>query len=168
MRFRISGLYRCAKGRENRPEGDQGSCKKRWHGICEGIHALQCLLFCRRSQSRRHVCKMHHLLIGVVAFSPLFTPFQSLAKEIVRSRRTVNRLHENKAQLNSISMHLGESVGTKLWPRNLFSTGLPYGSYMNKQWLNYSRLHLSCASSDSDLGVNLFSVISWRTCALSP
>lgn len=31
--------------------------------------------------------------------------------EIVRSRRTVNRLHENKAQLNSISMHLGESVG---------------------------------------------------------
>ncbi|KAJ7947874.1 Vacuolar protein sorting-associated protein 24 like 1 [Quillaja saponaria] len=35
---------------------------------------------------------------------------KSLAKEIVRSRRTVNRLHENKAQLNSISMHLGESV----------------------------------------------------------
>lgn len=37
---------------------------------------------------------------------------QSLAVEIVRSRKTVNRLHENKAQLNSISMHLGESVGT--------------------------------------------------------
>lgn len=35
-----------------------------------------------------------------------------LAKEIVRSRRAVNRLHENKAQLNSISMHLGESVAT--------------------------------------------------------
>jgi len=35
---------------------------------------------------------------------------KALAKEIVRSRRTVNRLHENKAQLNSISMHLGESV----------------------------------------------------------
>ncbi|KAB2606653.1 vacuolar protein sorting-associated protein 24 1-like [Pyrus ussuriensis x Pyrus communis] len=35
---------------------------------------------------------------------------KSLAKEIVRSRRTVNRLHENRAQLNSISMHLGESV----------------------------------------------------------
>ncbi|XP_047314411.1 vacuolar protein sorting-associated protein 24 homolog 1 [Impatiens glandulifera] len=35
---------------------------------------------------------------------------KSLAKEIVRSRRTVNRLYENKAQLNSISMHLGESV----------------------------------------------------------
>ncbi|KAL6581340.1 hypothetical protein OROMI_007263 [Orobanche minor] len=34
----------------------------------------------------------------------------SLAKEIVRSRKTVNRLYENKAQLNSISMHLGESV----------------------------------------------------------
>ncbi|KAJ7981055.1 vacuolar protein sorting-associated protein 24-like 1 [Quillaja saponaria] len=35
---------------------------------------------------------------------------KTLAKEIVSSRRTVNRLHENKAQLNSISMHLGESV----------------------------------------------------------
>ncbi|PWA94057.1 Snf7 [Artemisia annua] len=35
---------------------------------------------------------------------------RSLAKEIVTSRRTVNRLYENKAQLNSISMHLGESV----------------------------------------------------------
>ncbi|PON48842.1 Snf7 family [Trema orientale] len=35
---------------------------------------------------------------------------KALAKEIVRSRKTVNRLHENKAQLNSISMHLGESV----------------------------------------------------------
>ncbi|KAL8515934.1 hypothetical protein ACS0TY_014585 [Phlomoides rotata] len=35
---------------------------------------------------------------------------KSLAKEIVRSRKTVNRLFENKAQLNSISMHLGESV----------------------------------------------------------
>ncbi|GLT80761.1 hypothetical protein SLA2020_521840 [Shorea laevis] len=35
---------------------------------------------------------------------------KALAKEIVRSRRTVNRLYENKAQLNSISMHLGESV----------------------------------------------------------
>lgn len=39
--------------------------------------------------------------------------FQALAKEIVRSRKTVTRLYENKAQLNSISMHLGESVGTK-------------------------------------------------------
>ncbi|XP_057483114.1 vacuolar protein sorting-associated protein 24 homolog 1-like [Actinidia eriantha] len=35
---------------------------------------------------------------------------KALAKEIVRSRQTVNRLYENKAQLNSISMHLGESV----------------------------------------------------------
>ncbi|KAJ4725023.1 vacuolar protein sorting-associated protein 24-like 1 [Melia azedarach] len=35
---------------------------------------------------------------------------KALAKELVRSRRTVNRLHENKAQMNSISMHLGESV----------------------------------------------------------
>ncbi|KAI9195011.1 hypothetical protein LWI28_010832 [Acer negundo] len=35
---------------------------------------------------------------------------KALASEIVRSRKTVNRLHENKAQLNSISMHLGESV----------------------------------------------------------
>lgn len=35
---------------------------------------------------------------------------KALAKEIVQSRKTVNRLYENKAQLNSISMHLGESV----------------------------------------------------------
>ncbi|XP_039023491.1 vacuolar protein sorting-associated protein 24 homolog 1-like [Hibiscus syriacus] len=35
---------------------------------------------------------------------------KALAKEIVMSRKTVNRLYENKAQLNSISMHLGESV----------------------------------------------------------
>ncbi|KAI4334343.1 hypothetical protein L6164_019046 [Bauhinia variegata] len=35
---------------------------------------------------------------------------KALAKEIVGSRRTVNHLYENKAQLNSISMHLGESV----------------------------------------------------------
>ncbi|XP_068477034.1 vacuolar protein sorting-associated protein 24 homolog 1-like [Phaseolus vulgaris] len=34
----------------------------------------------------------------------------TLAKELVRSRKTVNRLYENKAQMNSISMHLGESV----------------------------------------------------------
>lgn len=30
------------------------------------------------------------------------------------SRKAVNRLYENKAQLNSISMHLGESVGMLL------------------------------------------------------
>ncbi|RZC08584.1 Vacuolar protein sorting-associated protein 24-like 1 [Glycine soja] len=36
---------------------------------------------------------------------------KALAKELVRSRQTVNRLYENKAQMNSISMHLGESVG---------------------------------------------------------
>jgi hypothetical protein len=36
---------------------------------------------------------------------------QALAKELVRSRRAVNRLYENKAQLNSVSMHLGEIVG---------------------------------------------------------
>ncbi|KAH7690811.1 Snf7 family protein [Dioscorea alata] len=40
------------------------------------------------------------------------TSAKSLAKEIVRSRKAVNRLHENKAQLNSISMHLGEIVAT--------------------------------------------------------
>jgi charged multivesicular body protein 3 len=38
--------------------------------------------------------------------------FKALAKEVVRSRKAVNRLYENKAQLNSISMHLGEIVGT--------------------------------------------------------
>uniref|UniRef100_A0ACD5WK17 Uncharacterized protein n=1 Tax=Avena sativa TaxID=4498 RepID=A0ACD5WK17_AVESA len=37
---------------------------------------------------------------------------KALAKEVVRSRKAVNRLYENKAQLNSISMHLGEIVAT--------------------------------------------------------
>uniref|UniRef100_A0A453JC07 Uncharacterized protein n=1 Tax=Aegilops tauschii subsp. strangulata TaxID=200361 RepID=A0A453JC07_AEGTS len=36
---------------------------------------------------------------------------KALAKELVQSRKAVNRLYENKAQLNSISMHLGEIVG---------------------------------------------------------
>ncbi|KAG6489760.1 vacuolar protein sorting-associated protein 24 homolog 1-like [Zingiber officinale] len=40
------------------------------------------------------------------------TSAKSLAKEIVRSRKAVNRLYENKAQLNSVSMHLGELVAT--------------------------------------------------------
>ncbi|EEC82025.1 hypothetical protein OsI_25990 [Oryza sativa Indica Group] len=39
-------------------------------------------------------------------------PTMALAKELVRSRRAVNRLYENKAQLNSVSMHLGEIVAT--------------------------------------------------------
>jgi charged multivesicular body protein 3 len=38
---------------------------------------------------------------------------KALAKEVVRSRKAVNRLYENKAQLNSISMHLGEIVGNE-------------------------------------------------------
>jgi charged multivesicular body protein 3 len=33
---------------------------------------------------------------------------------VVRSRKAVNRLYENKAQLNSISMHLGEIVGNEI------------------------------------------------------
>lgn len=37
---------------------------------------------------------------------------KSLAKEIVLARRTVTRLHENKAQLNSISMRLSEIIVT--------------------------------------------------------
>lgn len=37
---------------------------------------------------------------------------KSLAKEIVLARRTVTRLHENKAQLNSISMRLSEIIAT--------------------------------------------------------
>ncbi|XP_061999769.1 vacuolar protein sorting-associated protein 24 homolog 1-like [Rosa rugosa] len=35
---------------------------------------------------------------------------KSLAREILGSRKAVSRLQENKAQLNSIAMHLGESV----------------------------------------------------------
>ncbi|XP_044396108.1 uncharacterized protein [Triticum aestivum] len=33
---------------------------------------------------------------------------KALAKELVQSRKAVNHLYENKAQLNSISMHLGK------------------------------------------------------------
>lgn len=40
------------------------------------------------------------------------TSAKNLAKEIIRSRQAVQRLYENRAQLNSISMHLGESVAT--------------------------------------------------------
>ena len=36
---------------------------------------------------------------------------KALAKELVQSRKAVNHLYENKAQLNSISMHLGKIVG---------------------------------------------------------
>ncbi|CAL5343312.1 unnamed protein product [Camellia sinensis] len=35
---------------------------------------------------------------------------RAIAKEMVRSRKMMNRLRENKAQLNSISIHLGEYV----------------------------------------------------------
>ncbi|GBG67885.1 hypothetical protein CBR_g1004 [Chara braunii] len=35
-----------------------------------------------------------------------------LARELVRARKVISRLHENKAQLNSISLKLGESVAT--------------------------------------------------------
>lgn len=37
--------------------------------------------------------------------------FQTLARELVSSRRVISRLYENRAQLNSLSMHLGETVG---------------------------------------------------------
>ncbi|XBH70221.1 hypothetical protein VPH35_097929 [Triticum aestivum] len=36
---------------------------------------------------------------------------KALAKELVQSTKAVNHLYENKAQLNSISMHLGKIVG---------------------------------------------------------
>ncbi|XBI13289.1 hypothetical protein VPH35_140041 [Triticum aestivum] len=36
---------------------------------------------------------------------------KALAKELVQSRKAVNHLYENNAQLNSISMHLGKIVG---------------------------------------------------------
>lgn len=35
-----------------------------------------------------------------------------LAKELVSSKKTVARLHENKAELQAVSMHLGEQVAT--------------------------------------------------------
>lgn len=36
---------------------------------------------------------------------------QHLAKELVRSRKAVNRMHEQKAQINSVILQLGENVG---------------------------------------------------------
>lgn len=53
---------------------------------------------------------LYHILRARESLFPSIM-FQALAKEIVMSRKAVNRLYENKAQLNSISMHLGESVG---------------------------------------------------------
>ncbi|XBI30087.1 hypothetical protein VPH35_053919 [Triticum aestivum] len=35
---------------------------------------------------------------------------KALAKELVQSRKAVNHLYKNKAQINSISMHLGKIV----------------------------------------------------------
>ncbi|EFJ14961.1 hypothetical protein SELMODRAFT_180699 [Selaginella moellendorffii] len=49
---------------------------------------------------------------GSAKARPHFHFFLFLAKEIVRSRKVIDRLYENRAQLNSISMHLGESVAT--------------------------------------------------------
>ncbi|PPD86159.1 hypothetical protein GOBAR_DD16918 [Gossypium barbadense] len=49
---------------------------------------------------------------------------KALAKEIVMSRKAVNRLYENKAQLNSISMHLGESV--EMLDIDLFCSSLTF------------------------------------------
>jgi charged multivesicular body protein 3 len=46
-----------------------------------------------------------------MVFSFVISGVQSLARELVSSRRVVDRLYANRAQLNSISMHLGESVG---------------------------------------------------------
>ncbi|MBA0872087.1 hypothetical protein Goshw_006409 [Gossypium schwendimanii] len=53
---------------------------------------------------------------------------KALAKEIIMSRKAVNRLYENKAQLNSISMHLGESVGMTTYAlmRYVYSKTLLY------------------------------------------
>ncbi|KAL9831247.1 putative Snf7 family protein [Arabidopsis thaliana] len=48
---------------------------------------------------------------------------KALAREIVSSRRTVKRLYENKAQVNSISMHLGESIATAVTVGNLSKNG---------------------------------------------
>jgi len=49
--------------------------------------------------------------IGVFKVFLCFVCLKALAREIVSSRRTVKRLYENKAQVNSISMHIGESIG---------------------------------------------------------
>ncbi|KAJ6403349.1 hypothetical protein OIU84_015281 [Salix udensis] len=56
---------------------------------------------------------------------------KALAKEIVTSRRTVNRLYENKAQMNSISMHLGESLGMIIHYLLLFFVTLHFANVEN-------------------------------------
>ncbi|RCV13035.1 hypothetical protein SETIT_2G314500v2 [Setaria italica] len=38
---------------------------------------------------------------------------KTLAKELVRSRRALSRLYENKAHISSVFMRLGEIIGTK-------------------------------------------------------
>ncbi|XP_010503153.1 PREDICTED: vacuolar protein sorting-associated protein 24 homolog 1-like [Camelina sativa] len=44
---------------------------------------------------------------------------KGLAREIVSARRIVKRLYENKAHLNSMSMHLAETVGTAITVGNI-------------------------------------------------
>ncbi|KAL0907653.1 hypothetical protein M5K25_022073 [Dendrobium thyrsiflorum] len=67
-----------------------------------------------RSDRVEHARSAHRLRRDTVAGyrAGQLAEKRTLAKEIVRSRRAVNRLHENKAQLNSVSMHLGEIVAT--------------------------------------------------------
>lgn len=58
------------------------------------------------------LCSSHFLHFQLAfSYGKFCLQLQALAKEVVMSRKAVNRLYENKAQLNSISMHLGETVG---------------------------------------------------------
>ncbi|KAL5191463.1 Vacuolar protein sorting-associated protein 24 1 [Glycine soja] len=76
---------------------------------------------------------------------------KALAKELVRSRKTVNRLYENKAQMNSISMHLGESVG--LSERSLSLT--VYGIVVVKQFVSGGKIVANCICRTPDAILNL-------------
>ena len=49
-----------------------------------------------------------------------------LARELVRSRKAVDRLHTSKAQLNSVSMQLSNQLGARL-PRKPSSTAPLFG-----------------------------------------
>ncbi|CAI5521143.1 unnamed protein product [Closterium sp. Naga37s-1] len=87
----------------NPPASSQGSSL---------IHLAKELVRSRKAISRMHVTHVNPPLLNPLSL-PLFLPLlpQHLAKELVRSRKAISRMHEQKAQMNSISLHLGENIG---------------------------------------------------------
>ncbi|KAH7542919.1 vacuolar protein sorting-associated protein 24 homolog 1 [Ziziphus jujuba] len=84
------------------PQQQLRDCQRRLHQECRNIE--------RQIRDIQREEKSVQKAIREAAKRNDMVSAKALAKEIVRSRKTVTRLYENKAQLNSISMHLGESV----------------------------------------------------------